>query len=211
MINVPASRIKDLSCASFPEQDSWENKTGNSHDLRLLTTPLGYKALYFPTCQVTFTFLFNLGPGHFCSWLIAVRDGPSFFWGSGREEGNFLGHDFFFSPSTLYRLYMSFFDGHKFVRDLFLHQKQNLESRKHVLDFSWLSLHDLCFRRFCGTFRNSFSEIVEQPTPRPAPSTQKQIRPLTRILRRNEKNGHIQASEISVESRAHCFECSLHV
>lgn len=95
MINVPASRIKDLSCASFPEQDSWENKTGNSHDLRLLTTPLGYKALYFPTCQVTFTFLFNLGPGHFCSWLIAVRDGPSFFWGSGREEGNFLGHDFF--------------------------------------------------------------------------------------------------------------------
>ena len=85
------------------------------------------------------------------------------------------------------------------VNIYFIYQKQDLESRKHLPDLSWLSLHDFRFRGFLGCIQEFFPawKLPNNVPPRPA-----------LFLRCDGKNGQIKVSKISGE---HCFECSLHV
>lgn len=85
------------------------------------------------------------------------------------------------------------------VNIFYIYQKQDLESRKHLPDLSWLSLHDFRFRGFLGCIQEFFPawKLPNNLPPRPA-----------LFLRCDGKNGQIKVSKISGE---HCFECSLHV
>ena len=112
---------------------------------------------------------------------------------------------------------MIFLVGNSLCIIIFKHQKQDLESREHLLEFSWHLLHDFCFNFFSVHAGILFLEIAQQPTHPPLPpplfssAQKKEIHPLTRFLRCDGKNGPIKPSGISVMSRAHCLQCSLHI
>lgn len=63
------------------------------------------------------------------------------------------------------RLCMIFWGEQKLLQKCFNIKKQDLESRKHLLDvFRWLPLHDFLFSSFCCV---GILEIAQHPPPPP--------------------------------------------
>jgi len=62
---------------------------------------------------------------------------------------------------------MIFWGEQKLLQKCFNIKKQDLESRKHLLDvFRWLPLHDFLFSSFCCV---GILEIAQHPPPPPPP------------------------------------------